>query len=135
MVMSTKPTPSLFPDEWRARFGAELGQLLDTAPASTRDATEADFLQTHPPIFQGVYLSPTIELGSTLGREPRLTKRDNRLWIELWSDQDAELVLEVIPIAHHRLIALVLRHELVIIRAHEYEAVCRELGTPDALAR
>jgi hypothetical protein len=56
--MSTEPTsstPSLFPDEWRARFGAELQQLLDEAPTSDRDTIEAQFLQTHPPIFQGVY--------------------------------------------------------------------------------
>lgn len=122
--MSTEPIPpSLFLDDWRARFGAELQQLLDDAPATIRDAIEAQFLQTHPPIFQGVYLSPTIALGTTLGREPRLTRRDSRLWIELWSGQDAEAVLEIIPIPHHCLVALVLRHELVIVRAEDYQRV------------
>jgi hypothetical protein len=70
-----------------------------------------------------VYLSPTIALGTTLGREPRLTRQGHQLHIALWTEQDAELVLEVIPIPHHQLIALVLRHELVIIRAEEYERV------------
>jgi hypothetical protein len=116
---SISSTPSLFPDEWRARYGAELQRLLNDAPTSDHDAIEAQFLQTHPPIFQGVYTAPSIALGSPLGREPRLTKRDNQLWIDLWSDQDAEVVLEVIPIAHHRLVALVLRHELIIIRADD----------------
>ena len=117
--MSTESTPSLFPDEWYARYGAELQQLLAAAPTTTHETIEAQFLQTHPPIFGGVYTSPTIELGTTLGHKPRLTRRDNQLWIELWSDQDTEQVLEVIPVPHHLLIALVLRHELVIIRAED----------------
>jgi hypothetical protein len=129
--MSTEPTPpSLFPDEWRARFGAELQQLLDSTLTTARDTIETQFLQTHPPIFGGVYLSPTIELGTTLGREPQLTRRDGQLSIALWSDQDAEPVLEIIPILHHRLVTLVLRHELVVICADEFERVC---GEPEAL--
>jgi hypothetical protein len=128
MVMSIELIPSLFPDEWRACFGAELQQILDDAPVTDHDALTAEFLQTHPPIFQGVYTSPTIALGSTLGREPRLSRRDNQLWVELWSQQAAEAVLEVIPFAHHHLVALVLRLELIIIRAHEYEHVCGTLN-------
>lgn len=125
-------SPSLFPDEWRARFGAELERSLISASHTDHNAIEAQFLQTHPPIFQGVYTSPAASLGSALGRPPHLTRRNNQLWIELWSDQGAEPVLEVIPIAHHRLVALVLRHELVIILADDYERACCEQGVPDA---
>lgn len=119
--MPTESTTSLFPDEWYARFGAELQQLLAAAPTTAHETIEAQFLQTHPPIFGGVYTSPTIELGTTLGHKPHLTRRDEQLSIALWSNQDAEQVLEIIPIPHHRLIALVLRHELVIVRAEDYE--------------
>jgi hypothetical protein len=128
-------TPSLFPDEWHQRFDPELERLMADAPSSEHNALYARFLQTHPPLFRGLYCSPSIFLNGELSYPPRLSTRDNQLWIEAWSEPGLEPVLHVIPIAHHRLVALVLRHELIIICAHEYEHACHEQGAHDALAR
>jgi hypothetical protein len=124
-------TPSLFPDEWHEHFDPELERLIADAPSSDHNALYEHFLRTHTPLFRGVYSSPSISLGGELTHYPHLSTDDNQIWIEVWGEPGPEPVLEVIPIAHHRLVALVLRHELLIIRAHEYELVCRELGTTE----
>lgn len=117
------PAHSLFPEEWHARFGAELDRLMrhwNSAELGTEEIEghSAAFDAAHPPRFEGVYCSPTIVAGGELAEVPPLVQRDG-LWIDTWRGQPPRRVHAIIPIPFHRLVALVTDTELIILRADE----------------
>jgi hypothetical protein len=116
-------TTSLFPEEWQAHFGDELDQAMRDWSGSNLTAEQIDqrahaFCAAHPPRFEGVYCSPSVFAGGELAELPPLIERSG-LQIDAWHGQPPRQIRALIPIPHHRLLALVTDSEVIIIREDE----------------